>query len=233
MKKSRRALVIWIAVLAVGLFVAFRLVNRGPDRKTISLDAYEQKLKNGKVDSATLLDQDHVVHGELNDGTKYEVRFPDGYTATITRKIVAADVEPFEVDGQQESVWISVLVSILPFILVFGFVLFFFNQVQGGGNRVMSFGKARTKGVNKDAPQVTFADVAGLDEAVEELQEIKDFLASPAKFHAMGAKVPKGVLLFGPPGTGKTLLAKAVAGEAGRPFFSMSGSDFEIGRAHV
>jgi cell division protease FtsH len=225
-KKSRRALVIWIAVLAVGLFVAFRLVSRGPDRKTISLDAYEQRLKNGKVDSATLLDQDHVVHGELADGTKYEVRFPDGYTATITRKIVAADVEPFKVDGQQESVWISVLVNILPFILVFGFVLFFLNQVQGGGNRVMSFGKARTKGVNKDQPHVTFADVAGLDEAVEELQEIKEFLESPSKFQQMGAKIPKGVLLFGPPGTGKTLLAKAVAGEAGVPFFSISGSDF-------
>jgi cell division protease FtsH len=225
-KKSRRALVIWIAVLAVGLFVAFRLIDRGPDREKISLDSYEQKLKNGKVDSATLLDQDHVVHGELGNGTKYEVRFPDGYTSTITRKIVAANVEPFEVDGQQESVWISVLVSILPFILVFGFVLFFLNQVQGGGNRVMSFGKARTKGVNKDQPQVTFADVAGLDEAVEELQEIKEFLESPSKFQQMGAKIPKGVLLFGPPGTGKTLLAKAVAGEAGVPFFSISGSDF-------
>ena len=166
------------------------------------------------------------MHGELTNGTQYEVRFPDGYTATITRKIVAANVEPFKVDGQQESVWISVLVSLLPFVLVFGFVLFFLNQVQGGGNRVMSFGKARTKGVNKDQPKVTFADVAGLDEAVEELQEIKEFLESPAKFQQMGAKIPKGVLLFGPPGTGKTLLAKAVAGEAGVPFFSISGSDF-------
>jgi len=100
------------------------------------------------------------------------------------------------------------------------------NMMQGGGNRVMQFGKAKAKVVSKDQPKVTFADVAGADEAVEELQEIKEFLESPAKFQSMGAKIPKGVLLFGPPGTGKTLLARAVAGEAGVPFFSISGSDF-------
>ena len=98
--------------------------------------------------------------------------------------------------------------------------------MQGGGNRVMQFGKAKAKQVTKDQPKVTFSDVAGADEAVEELQEIKEFLEAPAKFQAMGAKIPKGVLLFGPPGTGKTLLARAVAGEAGVPFFSISGSDF-------
>src|SRR2546423_13293925 len=98
--------------------------------------------------------------------------------------------------------------------------------MQGGGSRVMQFGKAKARQVSKDQPKVTFADVAGCDEAVEELQEIKEFLESPAKFQAIGAKIPKGVLLFGPPGTGKTLLARAVAGEAGGPFFSISGSDF-------
>jgi cell division protease FtsH len=104
--------------------------------------------------------------------------------------------------------------------------LFFLNSAQGGGSKVMQFGKAKAKQVSKDQPKVTFADVAGADEAVEELQEIKEFLESPAKFQAIGAKIPKGVLLFGPPGTGKTLLARAVAGEAGVPFFSISGSDF-------
>jgi cell division protease FtsH len=226
LKKSRRSLAIWIVVLAVGGFVAFRILGRGPDRATLSLGAYERKLASDKVDSATLLDKDNVVRGELADGTAYEVKFPDGYTSAITKKIVAADVDPFEVDGQGESLWVTLAVNVLPFVLVFGFVLFFLNQVQGGGRRVMSFGKARTKTISKDEPKVTFADVAGLDEAVEELQEIKEFLESPAKFQQMGAKIPKGVLLYGPPGTGKTLLAKAVAGEAGVPFFSISGSDF-------
>ena len=226
MKKSRRTLVIWLAVLAVGLFVAFRVIDRGGGSTTLSLDAYQQKLANGKVDSATLYDGDNVVKGELRDGTKYEVRYPADYAATLTKKIVAAEVEPFEVDNQGDSLWLTLAINVLPFILVFGFVLFFLNQVQGGGSKVMSFGRAKTKQVTKDSPKITFADVAGLDEAVEELQEIKEFLESPDKFQKMGAKIPKGVLLYGPPGTGKTLLAKAVAGEAGVPFFSISGSDF-------
>jgi len=225
-KKSRRTLVIWLAVLAVGLVVAFRFVDRGSSPEKISLDAYQQKLANGKVDSATLYDSDNVVKGELKDGTKYEVRYPADYASTLTKKIVAAEVEPFKVDNQGDSLWITLAINVLPFVLVFGFVLFILNQVQGGGSKVMSFGRAKTKQITKDSPKITFADVAGLDEAVEELQEIKEFLEAPEKFQKMGAKIPKGVLLFGPPGTGKTLLAKAVAGEAGVPFFSISGSDF-------
>jgi len=226
LKTSRRTLLIWLAVLAVGVFAAFRFVDRGTDRTQLSLDAYQRKLANGKVDSATLYDSDHVVKGELTDGTAYEVRYPSDYASALTKKIVNADVEPFEVDNQGESLWMTLAINVLPFVLVFGVVLFFLNQVQGGGNRLMSFGRARTKQVTKDSPKTTFADVAGLDEAVEELQEIKEFLESPEKFQQMGAKIPKGVLLFGPPGTGKTLLAKAVAGDAGVPFFSIGGSDF-------
>src|SRR5690606_35285853 len=116
--------------------------------------------------------------------------------------------------------------TLLPFVLIGLLFLFLINQFQGGGGRVMNFGKSKAKLITKDTPKTTFADVAGCDEAVEELQEIKEFLQEPAKFQAVGAKIPKGVLLYGPPGTGKTLLARAVAGEAGVPFYSISGSDF-------
>jgi cell division protease FtsH len=128
--------------------------------------------------------------------------------------------------GVGSSPWWSILSSLLPFVLLFGFWIFLMNQVQGGGSKVMSFGKSRAKRMTPDAPKIGFKDVAGVDEAVEELQEIKEFLENPKKFQALGARIPKGVLLYGPPGTGKTLLARAVAGEAGVPFFSISGSDF-------
>ena len=122
--------------------------------------------------------------------------------------------------------WQSILTLIIPFIIIIALFWFIMNNLQGGNNKAMQFGKSRAKLVNKESPQVTFADVAGVDEALEELEEIKEFLAEPAKFQALGAKIPKGVLLSGPPGTGKTLLARAVAGEAGVPFFTISGSDF-------
>ena len=122
--------------------------------------------------------------------------------------------------------WTALIGSFLPFLLLIGFWIFLMNQVQGGGSKVMSFGKSRAKRMAPDSPKIGFKDVAGVDEAVEELQEIKEFLENPKKFQALGASIPKGVLLYGPPGTGKTLLARAVAGEAGVPFFSISGSDF-------
>ncbi len=133
---------------------------------------------------------------------------------------------PFDSKGTGDSAWWSILTYLLPFLLFFGFWIFLMNQVQGGGSKVMSFGKSRAKRMAPDSPKITFKDVAGVDEAVEELQEIKEFLENPKKFQALGARIPKGVLLYGPPGTGKTLLARSVAGEAGVPFFSISGSDF-------
>jgi cell division protease FtsH len=141
---------------------------------------------------------------------------------------VEANSTSATIDGtpQGGSPWWSILTYILPFVLFFGFWIFLMNQVQGGGSKVMSFGKSRAKRMSVDSPKITFKDVAGVDEAVEELHEIKEFLENPKKFQALGARIPKGVLLFGPPGTGKTLLARAVAGEAGVPFFSISGSDF-------
>ena len=134
-------------------------------------------------------------------------------------EVYSANKESVQITGNEVggSSWVSLLVNILPFVLFLGFWFFLMNQMQGGGSRVMSFGKSRAKRMTVDSPKVTFKDVAGADEAVEELQEIKEFLENPKKFQSLGAKIPKGVLLFGPPGTGKTLLARAV----------------EIGRAHV
>ncbi|MDQ4131732.1 MAG: ATP-dependent zinc metalloprotease FtsH, partial [Actinomycetota bacterium] len=137
-----------------------------------------------------------------------------------------ADNVEIEVDHESDPLWWTLVQTLLPFVLLVAAFFFVMNTMQGGGSRVMQFGKAKPKKVSKDQPKVTFADVAGADEAVEELQEIKEFLEAPAKFTQIGAKIPKGVLLVGPPGTGKTLLARAVAGEAGVPFFSISGSDF-------
>ncbi len=226
LRTSRRSLVVYaVVVIAGGVLIWQLLLARAEDRKTLDLNEFSAALSDSDVARATLLDRDHEIHGELTDGTEYQVKFPDEYTDEITDEIRDADVEEFDVDAQKDNAWVSFVWSVVPIILILVVALWFISRFQGGG-RVMSFGKSRAKPVSKDQPQTTFSDVAGLDEAVEELEEIKDFLASPAKFEGMGAKIPKGVLLYGPPGTGKTLLAKAVAGEAGVPFFSISGSDF-------
>ncbi|MBM3664730.1 MAG: ATP-dependent zinc metalloprotease FtsH [Actinobacteria bacterium] len=161
----------------------------------------------------------------LKDGKTYVTGFPDNYGAQVTDSIDKADI-PFVVEGRGGSAWWGFLITLAPFLLFFIFWIFLMNQMQGGGSKVMSFGKSRAKRMAVDQPKITFRDVAGADEAVEELEEIKEFLENPKRFQALGARIPKGVLLYGPPGTGKTLLARAVAGEAGVPFFSISGSDF-------
>jgi cell division protease FtsH len=162
----------------------------------------------------------------LTNGKKVSVHYATPESeAALEKAMLTHDVE-FDSKGVGSSPWWSILTSLLPFVLLFGFWIFLMNQVQGGGSKVMSFGKSRAKRMTPDSPKIGFKDVAGVDEAVEELQEIKEFLENPKKFQALGARIPKGVLLYGPPGTGKTLLARAVAGEAGVPFFSISGSDF-------
>jgi cell division protease FtsH len=164
------------------------------------------------------------------------VTFANNKTATVHYPTDQSELD-FEKLLQQKNIsydskgvggfsWLALVGSFLPFLLLIGFWIFLMNQVQGGGSKVMSFGKSRAKRMAPDTPKMGFKDVAGVDEAVEELQEIKEFLENPKKFQALGASIPKGVLLYGPPGTGKTLLARAVAGEAGVPFFSISGSDF-------
>jgi cell division protease FtsH len=221
-----RSAAFYVVAALVVLVIVSNLLKGGGRVEKLSLSEFERRLAAGEVRSATLHDKDNVAKGELSDGTNYRVSYPAEYADELTKELRAQDDVKVEVDRQKESVWLSVLLNFLPFLLLIGVFVFFMNHMQGGGNRVLQFGKARPRTPSKDQPKVTFADVAGADEAVEELQEIKEFLEAPAKFQAMGAKIPKGVLLYGPPGTGKTLLARAVAGEAGVPFFSISGSDF-------
>ena len=183
--------------------------------------------------SVTFVPTKQEIDAVMASGTKVVVHYAsdqDEHTfQQALQKAVSTHAAPglkYDSKGIGSSPWWSILTSLLPFVLLFGFWIFLMNQVQGGGSKVMSFGKSRAKRMTPDSPKIGFKDVAGVDEAVEELQEIKEFLENPKKFQALGARIPKGVLLYGPPGTGKTLLARAVAGEAGVPFFSISGSDF-------
>jgi len=159
-------------------------------------------------------------------GKKIVVHYAGDQSQAEIQNLLLNNKVNFDSQGVGGSPWWSILTSVLPFVLLIGFWIFLMNKMQGGGSKVMSFGKSRAKRVTPDSPKIGFKDVAGVDEAVEELGEIKEFLENPKKFQALGARIPKGVLLYGPPGTGKTLLARAVAGEAGVPFFSISGSDF-------
>ncbi|MBM3146459.1 MAG: ATP-dependent zinc metalloprotease FtsH, partial [Actinobacteria bacterium] len=186
--------------------------------------SFTNDLQANKVRTVVPNVQSQEMRVTLADGTQYSVTYVDPQSLdTLLAEHPDVAVEPKKGGS---SWWGSALTFLLPFILIIGFWIFIMNQMQGGGSKVMSFGKSRARKVSPDAPKVTFRDVAGVDEAVEELQEIKEFLENPKKFQQLGARIPKGVLLYGPPGTGKTLLARAVAGEAGVPFFSISGSDF-------
>ncbi|MGH2834055.1 MAG: ATP-dependent zinc metalloprotease FtsH, partial [Solirubrobacteraceae bacterium] len=184
-----------------------------------------QDLPRGLVKSVVIKQKGNVVEVVLRDKESYEVGYVPNAVPGLIEKLEKAGV-PFNVQTDKSSVLLGLLTYILPFVIFLGLWIFLMNQVQGGGSRVMSFGKSRAKRLSADSPKITFRDVAGVDEAVEELYEIKEFLENPKKFQALGARIPTGVLLYGPPGTGKTLLARAVAGEAGVPFFSISGSDF-------
>ncbi len=163
--------------------------------------------------------------GDAATPEKFETGYPPNTEQSLINQLEQNDVA-ITVKETGGGGMLSLLIYVLPFLLFLGFWIFLMNQMQGGGSRVMSFGKSKAKKMAVDAPKITFKDVAGVDEAVQELHEIKEFLETPKKFQALGARIPKGVLLYGPPGTGKTLLARAVAGEAGVPFFSISGSDF-------
>lgn len=215
------ALYVLLIVIAVSMFQAF--LTPQEKRQEISYSEFMTQVDEEKVDSVVMTN--NSITGVLKDGTKFSTYAPDNDAKLLTNledKKVSITAKPPE----QPSWWMSLLSSLLPILILVGVWFWIMNQTQGGGGRVMSFGKSRAKMTGEGQVNVTFADVAGEDEAKEELAEVVDFLRNPSRYTAIGAKIPKGVLLVGPPGTGKTLLAKAVAGEAKVPFFSISGSDF-------
>jgi cell division protease FtsH len=229
--RTVRTVLIYLVVITVAIMVVNSFISSASAPERIGLDRLEELMEAGQVESVVIKEKSNLIQGDLTPGVlpgnaiSFETSYTEGYEGDLTTALLEA-VPDVEIDAENPSVFQWFLGTILPYVLIFGVFIFILLRLQGGGNRVMSFGKARAKQVTRDQPKVTFKDVAGLEEAVEELQEIKEFLAKPQKFRAMGAKIPKGVLLYGPPGTGKTLLARAVAGEAGVPFFSISGSDF-------
>ncbi len=238
-KKILSGPIVWVVVGLVILALAWGAIAT-PRTSRIQTHEGLELLRGDTVTHAVMVDGEQRVELTLSEdftsgqdgedrnvGRSVEFFYTTPQGETVADAISSADLaDGFDSRVPQPSFWGSLLGFILPFALIIVVFWFFMSRMQGGGNRVMGFGKSRAKLITKDMPQVTFADVAGADEAVEELHEIKDFLADPARFQAVGAKIPKGVLLYGQPGTGKTLLARAVAGEAGVPFYSISGSDF-------
>jgi cell division protease FtsH len=223
----------FVAVLVVLLlfFFLYRYASSGTSYKQVDTSQVISAIENNQVKSALLIDSSQTVQVTTNKGELLQASWVGNQgqqLATELQQQVQKGNLPggYNVQPPKGSSIFDVIFSWLPIILIVLIFLFMLNQMQGGGSRVMNFGKSKAKLITKDTPKTTFADVAGADEAIEELQEIKEFLQAPGKFQAIGAKIPKGVLLYGPPGTGKTLLARAVAGEAGVPFYSISGSDF-------
>ncbi|APC07294.1 ATP-dependent zinc metalloprotease FtsH [Neomoorella thermoacetica] len=217
-----------IYLLIVLLAVSVIRLSTPPEKPAQEWDLtrFYQAVDQDQVREVTLTPQDNIikVDGVLKDNTKFTVNALS--STPLTDRLISKGVRIKTQPSPQPPWWTSLLGSLLPILLLVGLVFFMMQQTQGGGSRVMQFGKSRARLHTDDKRKVTFEDVAGADEVKEELEEVVEFLKNPRKFNELGARIPKGVLLFGPPGTGKTLLARAVAGEAGVPFFSISGSDF-------
>jgi cell division protease FtsH len=222
--KNLRSIVLIIVAIALVFFVVERFVQPSEGATHLDYGAFYQKLEVGQVQSF------HAVGlsatGELTNGTKYTVSVPNvdqTFVDEVYKKVKSGAIS---FDQQANSGLLSSLIGLAPLAIMVMILFFILRQAQSGGSQALSFGRSRAKMLSENRPKVTFADVAGVDEAKEELAEIVDFLKYPKKYQSLGARIPKGVLLLGPPGTGKTLLARAIAGEAGVPFLSISGSDF-------
>lgn len=213
---------LWIVIILI-MVMLYQLFNQTKTKTTkYAYSDFIHILDSGKVKEVKIQGQN--IEGKLTDNVTFETFIPDD--PKLVDRLLTKNVK-VSVENKSSDPWyMSVLISWIPMLLLIGIWILFMRQMQTGGNKAMSFGRSKARLMTQDKMKVTFADVAGIDEAKEELNEIIDFLKDPKQFTTLGGRIPKGVLLLGPPGTGKTLLAKAVAGEAGRPFFSMSGSDF-------